>query len=322
MNNIEDIDNLISKFLSGNALPDEAMQLEDWKQAHADNFQYYLDCEKVFWGNPKPHATVDTEAAWIKLNESIEEKRTIKRPSKFTYWQIAASLFVLLGIGAVLGYYLNGNRSQQLAFETKSNSQFVKLDDLSEVIISENTKLLLDENYGTKNRTVHLNGSADFVVTHRDDLPFIVDAGNFFIKDIGTKFSVKLSLDADSVYVQVSEGVVFLFDSLGAELELKEQGKAVYIRSKRQLINTTVAQNINTSFKFDDTKLGELVLQLNASFNTTILLQHAALKDCTITSEFNNEDLPTILSIVCETLGLKYEKISGGYLIKGESCTP
>jgi transmembrane sensor len=221
-----------------------------------------------------------------------------------------------------LGYYLNGNRSQQLAFETKSNSQFVKLDDLSEVIISENTKLLLDENYGTKNRTVHLNGSADFVVTHRDDLPFIVDAGNFFIKDIGTKFSVKLSLDADSVYVQVSEGVVFLFDSLGAELELKEQGKAVYIRSKRQLINTTVAQNINTSFKFDDTKLGELVLQLNASFNTTILLQHAALKDCTITSEFNNEDLPTILSIVCETLGLKYEKISGGYLIKGESCTP
>jgi ferric-dicitrate binding protein FerR (iron transport regulator) len=322
VNNIEDIDNLISKFLSGNALPDEAMQLEDWKQAHADNFQYYLDCEKVFWGNPKPHATVDTEAAWIKLNESIEEKRTIKRPSKFTYWQIAASLFVLLGIGAVLGYYLNGNRSQQLAFETKSNSQFVKLDDLSEVIISENTKLLLDENYGTKNRTVHLNGSADFVVTHRDDLPFIVDAGNFFIKDIGTKFSVKLSLDADSVYVQVSEGVVFLFDSLGAELELKEQGKAVYIRSKRQLINTTVAQNINTSFKFDDTKLGELVLQLNASFNTTILLQHAALKDCTITSEFNNEDLPTILSIVCETLGLKYEKISGGYLIKGESCTP
>jgi ferric-dicitrate binding protein FerR (iron transport regulator) len=298
------------------------MQLEDWKQAHADNFQYYLDCEKVFWGNPKPHATVDTEAAWIKLNKSIEEKRTIKQPRKFAYWQIAASLFVLLGIGAVLGYYLNGNRSQQLAFETKSNSQFVKLDDLSEVIISENTKLLLDENYGTKNRTVHLNGSADFVVTHRDDLPFIVDAGNFFIKDIGTKFSVKLSLDADSVYVQVSEGVVFLFDSLGAELELKEQGKAVYIRSKRQLINTTVAQNINTSFKFDDTKLGELVLQLNASFNTTILLQHAALKDCTITSEFNNEDLPTILSIVCETLGLKYEKISGGYLIKGESCTP
>jgi hypothetical protein len=116
--------------------------------------------------------------------------------------------------------------------------------------------------------------------------------------------------------------VVLLFDSLGAELELKEQGKAVYIRSKKQLINTTVVQNINTSFKFDDTKLGELVLQLNASFNTTILLQHAALKDCTITSEFNNEDLPTILSIVCETLGLKYEKISGGYLIKGESCTP
>ena len=73
---------------------------------------------------------------------------------------------------------------------------------------------------------------------------------------------------------------------------------------------------------FANTRLEDVIVRLNELYRTTIVLENATLKNCTITTQFNHEDLETVMNILTETLGLKYEKTSSGYLIKGESCHP
>lgn len=326
MNKIENIDNLISKFLSGNALPEEAMLLEDWKNENPTNKLYFLDCENIFKNNKNQSnvENIDNYKAWVKITQSINKEADVKQlqTKKNVYLRIAASFTFIISIGVIIAYMLNKDVTQQLSYVTTNKTQFVKLNDSTEINILANSKIVVDQDFGIKNRIVYLKGNADFSVTHKDELPFIVDAGSFFIKDIGTKFSVRLSLDTDTVYVNVDEGVVLLFDSLGAELEIKASEKAIYIHSKKQIINTTEIKSNNAILKFDNTTLKEVVLKLNSIYKTNIVLQNTQLNNCTITTMFISEDINTIITVITETLGLSFEKTNSGYLIKGKTCQP
>ncbi len=325
MSKTENIDNLISKFLSGNALPEEAMLLEDWKNEDAANQLYFSDCEKIYRINEKQtqNENTDDARAWDKIRQAIRKEASVQplRKNRLNYFRIAASVAFIMGIGAFIGYILTKNEAQQqLSYSTTNKVQFVKLKDSTEINVLANSKIVIDPDFGVKNRIVHLKGNADFSVTHKDELPFIVDAGNFFIKDIGTKFSVKLSPNADTVYVNVEEGVVLLYDSLGAEMKIKASEKAIYIHSGKQLINTTEIKPDNVVLEFNNTALSEVVLRLNSAYKTNIVLQNMRLNKCTITTTFAGEDIDTILKVITETLGLSFERTGSGYLIKGQGC--
>lgn len=324
MNKIENIDDLIGKFLSGNALPEEAMLLEDWKNEDPANQSYFSDCEAIFKININESDNINDTKAWNRILQSIRKEAVIKalHSNKLTYFRIAASVALIIGIGAFISYILNKDISQEISYTTTGKAQFVKLNDSTGINLLENSKIVVDRNFGITNRIVHLKGNADFTVTHKDELPFLVDAGNFYIKDIGTKFNVRLSLDTDKVYVNVDEGIVLLFDSLGAELEIKASEKAIYIHSKKQLINTTEGKTNNAILKFNNTPLREVILALNKAYKTNIELQNSQLNNCTITTMFTNEDINTVITVITETLGLSYEKTASGYLIKGKKCHP
>ena len=76
MNDLIDIEVLISKFLSGEATPDEAILLEDWKHKDVLNQLYYTDCERAFHainGTEPDYSVIDTEDAWKKVDEELAE---------------------------------------------------------------------------------------------------------------------------------------------------------------------------------------------------------------------------------------------------------
>lgn len=324
MKNIENIDELISKYLSGNAQPEEAMLLDDWRNNNPDNELYFLENEKVFnaFNHSRKTNPVNQKEAWDKIKASIQTEADIKpiNNNKNYFLKIAASLVLLIGLGILFTFLFNKNKQEVVEYTAINESQFIKLNDNTEVELNKNSKLILNNEFGQTNRRVFLNGNAEFNVKHIESLPFIVDVGNFYIKDIGTKFSVNLSLNRDTVSVNVTEGEVILFDSLGANLDIKAPGEAIYIYSKKQLIRQSEVLLNNLNIKFNDTRLSEVILKLNKEFNTLIVLENADLNNCTITTVFTNENLETIITIITETLGLSYEKTTSGYLIKGKKC--
>ena len=325
MNNRENIDELISKFLSGEALPEEAMQLEDWKSESSDNRAYYEQYETVFalTGSYNKVAEPNSQKAWEKVQQNLSNDKVKPIYTKMPYLKIAAALVLLVGLGVAFLFLFNPQNKQSMLYVAGKQPKQVKLPDGTDVTVLANSSLSADKDFGVKNRLLHLKGNAYFSVTHSEELPFVIDAGNVFIKDIGTKFSVRSSLDTDTVYVNVDEGIVLLFDSMGSVLEIKASEKALYIRSKKQIIKGDVAEvKQHEAIHFSNARLGDVIATLNTTYNTHIILENAALKDCTITTKFEQEKLETIISIITETLGLSYEKTETGYLIKGHSCHP
>lgn len=323
---IQNIDELMSKFFSGEASPEEAMLLEDWKNDHPENLRHYVSSEKMFALIHAEEITEpDTTVAWEKIRNKIHPQAKIipMKPKLHVAWLVAASITLLIGIGILFMFISRKESQQELVYVTQKEIKEVKLMDGSLISISPNSNLTLDKDFGKNNRTIHLKGAADFSVVHSENLPFIVDAGNIFIKDIGTKFSIRSSADTDTVYVKVNEGIVLLFDSLGSSLEIKATERALYIRSAKKIISEEVATSaISANVQFSNASLAEVVKKLSTTYNTTITLENDQLKNCTITSQFDKENLETVLGIITETLGLSYEKTSGGYLIKGQSCQP
>lgn len=322
MINRENIDELIGRFLSGEASPEEAMMLEDWKLEAPENLAHYEQSEQVFalLQNAGQPAEIDTAKAWEKVKPLLDREKVKPLYPKTAFTRIAAALIILLGIGVGLVLLFNTDE-KGTSYMADNNPKDIKLTDGSEVTVFAHSSLTADAGFGKTNRLMHLNGNATFSVVHDEAMPFVIDAGNVFIKDIGTRFTVRSSLDTDTVYVHVDEGIVLLFDSLGSALEIKATEHALYIRSKKQIVkNETTVARPNAQLNFDNKPLGEVIATLNATYNTAIILQNASLKNCTLTTRFEHEDLDTIISIITETLGLSYEKTAKGYIIKGNTC--
>ena len=317
MNHIENIDELIGKFLSGEASPEEAMLLEDWKSQSSSNLVYFEKCEKIF-SNP---TEVDTTRAWQKVKPQLSPSGKLKSIRPFTsYMRIAASIALLIGLGGLIMYLVNGNQNGETAYVADITSKQVQLSDGSDIIIAPHSSVIAENNFGKKERVLHLKGSAYFSVVHDQYIPFVVDAGGVFIKDIGTKFNIVTSLDTDTIHVHVDEGIVLLFDSLGSEIEVTAGKNAWYIKSRKKIIDPEKISAQPNQFNFSKNTLEDIMKHLNEAYKANIIIEKEGVKKCTITTQFSNEKLETILSVITETLGLTYEKTDKGYIIKGDQC--
>jgi transmembrane sensor len=236
-----------------------------------------------------------------------------------TYSRIAATLVIVLGLGSLIAFFVKDKNTNAVTYTATQTSNTIKLQDGTAVTIAPHSSLSADKEFGKSNRIVQLKGSAYFSVVHKEDLPLIIDAGNIFIKDIGTKFNVLSSINNDTIHVRVDEGIVQLFDSLGTELTLKASEAAFYIKSTKQL-HAISKSKTSIQFNFVNDKLIDVVSNLSKAYNVPIELQHKTLENCTITTRFTNENIETVLSVITETVGLKYEKTSLGFVITGEKC--
>jgi transmembrane sensor len=325
--NKEHIDDLIAKYLAGEALPDEAILLDDWKNESPGNLQYFIACEKAF---QIPTRETDTQQLFQNILAQLEqpyqkEAKVVRLHTYFTPMRIAASLVAVSLLGLFAAYMFKGNPGQPEAIIASADTtQQQQLADGSQVFLNKHTKLTVVEGFNGKQRKLKLEGEAFFNVVHNAEKPFVIDAGGVLIKDIGTAFNVKADPQSDSVSVFVTEGIVDISNG-EKTVQLLANQSVVYIRSTKELktitnVSANVASYKTKVFHFTASRLGEVITALNNVYGPFIELENADLAACRITVEFNNESPETIVAIITETLGLVYENRNGRYEIKGASC--
>lgn len=325
MENISNIDDLISKFLVGEASPEEAMLLEDWKNANATNNAYYLECEKVFnLIDNQSDIEFDTELVWNKIRtyQKVEEVKIVPiTKNRFPLFAAAASVIVLLCIGFYFSV-LRNSVSGKVSYTALNAEIKQTLNDSTKTVIAPNSSLEIEEGFNTKHRNVKLIGSAYFDIKHDEKLPFTIQMGKFNIKDIGTKFNVKTSKDNDSILVSVDEGIVELSNNKHQKITLNANQSGYYIISKDEVANLDLLDKKSVlNFNFKNARLQEVVTQLSEAYNVKIKLDNKGQYDCTYTSQFKNEKIDVVLMVITETLGLELVEISKTeYIIKGSKC--
>ena len=327
----EHIEALIARYLSGEALPEEAMELEEWKQQHPDNLKHWEKSQQAYFlVRGEQNISVDAAAMYRNVLAQLDVQKEgkvlpIDFRRYFTPLRIAAVLVVLITGGLLLSRLSKQGSSIDIALNGGENGLSKTLDDGTQVELDKNSSLTLLAGYNGKQRRIKLTGKATFKVEHDAGKPFIVEAGGVLIQDIGTVFEVKAQPDEDTVEVWVTEGIVEMFTE-NDTLRLTQNQRGYYVPALNKIYDERLLQQAiednSRIFHFSNTTLGEVIQQLNAVYPTPIRLSNAALERCRITVDFTNEPQEVVVEIIAETLGLQVESTHGKYTLKGEACNP
>jgi ferric-dicitrate binding protein FerR (iron transport regulator) len=325
------IDELISKYLAGEASHEEVSLVDTWAATHEENKKYLQQLAFIFRKAPEIQAwqDFDTDAAWSKMRNRIKEKsgKTVplqpQRP--FGFLRIAASIILVLGFGYAI-YQIADNVSADapsIAVVSSKETKSDTLPDGSNVFLNKLTEVDYAFDKKQKLHKVKLKGEAYFHVKHEDDKKFLVEAEGLYIRDIGTSFNVKAYPDGTTIEVVVEEGEVQFFSDENPGVYLKAGGRGIY--NKKDKTFTVEAPEANMLayktkfFSFSNANLLEVVTALNDVYDQKIILSKN-LEACHLTVSFNNETLSEISNIIGETLGLTVTVSPDGFLLEGNGC--
>lgn len=334
LNTREEIDALIARYLNGEASPDEAMLLEDWKQSLAENNDYFLRMEKshaAAYGSTS-YVSGSKGSSWKVIENEINPRAKVvplwKKPL-FIVSVAAAAIIALIVVTQVF----SSENTAPVAEEKEKEKIIVEQDNIiyasnkvayytlkddSKVTLQPGSKLMIPEDFNGNNRLLSLEGSGSFEVIHDEENPFILSVGELEIYDLGTIFHVDQI--GDTVKVSVDEGIVELKIN-GQHLALEEGDSAFYLISERLIkeYETPTARE-DVVFEFDGTSLSEVMDVLGKFFKRKIVITNAELNECPLSVTFKNESLPTILDIISELLDITIIQNKKTIEIHGESC--
>lgn len=276
--NIDITDELLSKYFAGEALPAEAMAIDEWRKTHAADF----DASWNAWNatSPRPYTLPDRTIVWQVIAD-----RT-KRKIRFIPWLAAATL-----LSVIVWLLLQKKPVQEMTIAATQTTVTRSLPDGSVAKVAPGSQLTYTD------RTIVLKGNGDFDVKFDPDKPFVVETGPVTITVLGTSFHVT---ENDSlIMVQVSTGKVKMSEA-GKSIVITAGQMGYYHKNRDQLFLETY------HFAFDDATLAEITSRLSIAFRKKITIKDPALAQLRTSSIFDNKQLDYILEVIASTLNLKY----------------
>jgi len=326
---IEIKDELIVRYLAGEADPEEAIALHDWL-ALAENRSYYEKVEAA-WNNAYPAKAprhIDARRAWDKLQGKLEptaEMWTDRSASRWksVWFRVAASLLVVMIAGLLLYIRIHEDKIAQVNISTLHASQRVGLPDSSIAILYHNSTLLYPQYFGINKREVSLEkGEAFFKVTPDKELPFIIHTSVADIKVVGTAFNV--ALQPGGLEVSVKEGKVLVYTA--NDSSYLEAGSTAVIQAASYTI--VVKDSVNTNswgyatrqLVFKDLPMREVIADIEKAYPYSIRLSDKNINNCRLTATFDNDSAENLVNLIAETLNLSVAKNGNVFTLEGEGC--
>jgi len=325
---------LITRYFADEASEKEKFLLSAWISQSADNRSCFIESGKIFEliSKSKIESEINVEHEWNNLESRIttsfekeSRKWTLQKnsyKSKFRFIKIAASVTLFLVASYALYFYLN--KPNNILYVTQNKSIECLLPDKSQVTLNTGSIEFQEE---FNNRKVNLNGEAFFDVVHNEQKPFIIDAGDIIVEDIGTSFYVNTNSSDNKVTIILKTGKVALYtkDDPSVKYYLEPGEKAEYSITNKDFV-TSINNDYNyeawrtKEMVFKDNTLNEIVSVLNKVYHSNITFNNDDIKQCKLTAEFKNQTLEAILNVLQATLNLNITKSHSGIEISGNGC--
>lgn len=330
-NEITDIDDLIGKVLAGEASEEEQLRLDAWSRSSADNQKYFNQIKTIFEkaASQDVQLNFDTDVAWKKVKRKLEKSKKVKTRflpifTNRTMLRIAASFVFLMGAGFIVYQWVN------IPTETFSLASDVltlqdTLPDGSTAFLNKKSSISYEYSPRQKTRKVRLKGEGFFEVKHEQEKPFVVEAQEVLIRDIGTAFNVKAYPESDTVVVTVKTGEVQIYtlNDKGLNLKVGEAGiyrKSLHEFSRIEKVDTNALAYKTGVLSFNSTDLKTVITKVNEVYNSKIKLENQALSTCRLTVNFHNDTLDTVVEVIAETLKLTVTRKGKEILLNGPGC--
>jgi len=169
---------------------------------------------------------------------------------------------------------------------------------------------------GAERRVVLQGGEAFFEIAHQAARPFLVEAGASLVRDIGTKFDVKLG--AGTMHVSVQEGQVQISpaaraDTAEAMLRAGQHAEIALARVDEDRARIAVLPSQAAGawregrLVYDNARLADLIADVNRYYAPGVRLAAPEVGELRITASFRTNEIPAFMNALSATLPVKAE---------------
>jgi ferric-dicitrate binding protein FerR (iron transport regulator) len=319
---------IIAKYLAGEMNAVEKDEFEKLASIHPEN-ELLINKMTNYWNRmkmPIKSKEVDTDQAWNNLHRKIkEDTEVVEKANVFrinTHWYSwAAAILLLFAVSSVLFITNILTKDRAILVQTTDDPSILvhTMSDGSVIYLANNTTISYSKNFGKRNRNITLNGEAFFDVMPNQSIPFIIETNNAFVKVIGTSFTLK-SNSQDAFELTVESGIVSVSPSAQeGEMLIANAGDRVTMINN-SLTKTTISERSyhdwkNRRLQFKDETIFNIIQVINKNYRTNIVLNPLISGNLRITVTFQNNNINSIVEIICATLNLEPKYIDSSIIL-------
>lgn len=322
-----DIDLLITQYLSGKLDKEAFAQLKDWASESEENRIYVKNKVEIWFSSCIADETCvfDKDKAFElfqkRINKAKRSNEQMRRLSWKTWVRVAAVILIML---LPFAGYWQGKESVKQTFA----------DIVVEAPLGARTKLYLpdgtlvwlivySQGFGVDDRRLKMEGEGYFEVTRNPDIPFEVKTKEVNLKVLGTKFNFRNYPDDDEAIVNLMEGKVALHNEIKCmpELYLKPDEKMVMNKATGEMKKTSTKAKrsntwINDELFFDELPLKHIAKRLMRSYGVEIIVADS-LQDKRFYGVFKvqGNTIKDVLDAMASTNQMKYRYENGKYIL-------
>jgi len=314
----EEIDIILARYLNGEATQKELQTLDKWLAKSEENENYFHEMTLLYQysGQQGVLPNFDTEKAFSQFKTHIAEKQKISSSFKFSYMlKAAAVVAILLSATFTFLYFYNHPKSKiQITASETTVEHTIFLN--TKVTLFKGSKIIYD---AKKENEISLKGKAVFKVDSKTSVAnIVVQAGETFIKDIGTIFTVDATEPDKLISVEVSEGEVWFYTNINTGVQIKQNESAVYDVKKKQftMVDIPLCATSNHDIIFQNTPLKEAIEIIEKRYSVHIIINPEKLTGLFLNASFDkDESVENIMEIISATIGANLSKKDGSYIL-------
>ena len=328
-----DIDGLITSYLSGNLDKASFSELQKWTMESEAN-RIYVRNKLELWFSSGVSGSVepfDEDAAFTLFQQRAaifpkKEKQARRSFSWKMLYRVAAVLLVLL---VPFATYYQGKHTVKQNFSDivveASLGTHIKLNlpDGSLVWLNAGSKVTYSQGFGVDDRKLTLEGEGYFEVAHNEKVPFEVCTKEVNLRVLGTKFNFKNYSNDEEVMISLVEGKVALQNGIKAmeELYLEPNERMVLNKLTGEMVKSKANVEYANIWRdnklfFDEELLEDIAKKLMRSYDVRIEVADS-LRDRRFYGDFmiNKNTIEEVLETIASTSRMNYRYENGKYIL-------
>ncbi|WP_236692830.1 FecR family protein [Pseudomonas sp. 10-1B] len=247
------------------------------------------------------------QAPAARLRE--QQRQQWRKPARRTWRKVAQGVAAALLLGLLIGQTPFIDRWRADYATATGESRSIRLDDGSQLQLNTDTAIQVVLAQGER-RVRLLRGEAWFDVARDPARPFVVNAGDGWVRVVGTRFSV--ASDAGQTRVKVAQGKVEVNAGSGLGVFL-EPGQAVeYAAGSLDALHPFDPAGAfawrQRQLVFSQQPLAEVVAELNRYWPGQTVLLGDGLRQRKVSGVFEIDKPDAVLKALTHTLGLRAEQ--------------
>ena len=338
MNN--EIDIILARYFSGEATEKELQALDVWLSESDENEKQFHQMTLLYQyaGQTGDLPTVDTEKALTQFKNYISEKQINSNKPIFTIsriWRAAAAIAILVIGTFALFHFINPSSKTVRLIAVETQKTFTIFEN-TEVTLFPGTEIIF---HTQSNREVQLIGKATFKIDSEISGGILVQAGETYIEDVGTIFTVDASTLNISITVEVTDGEVWFYTDINSGVYIKANEGAVYNvqtkqftmieRSGEPMCSPTTERSgeptcspttpLQPELVFQNTSLTTAIDLIKTRYGVDIMINSNELNEMLLNVSFDNhESVEYVLDIIAATIFARVEKRGNQYIITSD----